>query len=81
MTSNPYKETLMRKRIVSVMILLAIGATAYAAASARSQRQDCPGKIICPLTGEPVCKDRCPLGGEIASEQTTDLPACCRARN
>lgn len=73
----------MRKRIVPIMILLAIGAgaTAYAAASARSQRQDCPGKIICPLTGEPVCKDRCPLGREIASEQTTDLPACCRARN
>ncbi len=24
-------------------------------------RPDCPGRIVCPLTGKPVCKDRCPL--------------------
>jgi len=26
-----------------------------------SQRTDCPGKIICPLNGDQVCKDQCPL--------------------
>lgn len=25
-----------------------------------ADRPDCPGKIICPLTGELICKDRCP---------------------
>ena len=29
------------------------------------QRPDCPGRIVCPLTGKPVCKDRCPLGAAI----------------
>ncbi len=27
----------------------------------QTQRPDCPGRIICPLTGEEVCKDLCPL--------------------
>ena len=32
-------------------------------------RPDCPGKIICPLTVDLVCKDRCPIGaGESLSE-------------
>ena len=26
-----------------------------------SMRADCPGTIICPLTGEEICKDKCPL--------------------
>lgn len=26
-----------------------------------SQRADCPGKIVCPLSGDEVCKDQCPL--------------------
>ncbi|MHC4414038.1 MAG: hypothetical protein ACYS0G_02010 [Planctomycetota bacterium] len=72
----------MLKRILPLAILLAIGAgvTAYAAASARSERPDCPGKIVCPLTGELVCKDRCPLGEQGAADKTTELPVCCRER-
>ncbi len=27
----------------------------------RAERTDCPGKIICPATGELVCRDKCPL--------------------
>jgi hypothetical protein len=52
----------MRKRIVPIAMLVAIGAvvTAFGAAAARSERSDCPGKIVCPLTGELVCRDRCP---------------------
>lgn len=38
----------------------AIGAgAAWLSASARTA--DCPGKVTCPLTGETICKDRCPL--------------------
>lgn len=29
-------------------------------AAANSDRLDCPGKIVCPLTGKLVCKDQCP---------------------
>ncbi len=67
----------MMKRIVPVVVLLALGAgiTAFAT-SDRAERPDCPGKIVCPLTGEPVCKDRCPLGAT-AADETTPLPACC----
>ena len=66
--------------------LLALGlcATALAATSTTMQeRPDCPGKIICPLTGELVCKDRCPLGAdtEANKEETPELPACCRGEN
>ncbi|MBT8207713.1 MAG: hypothetical protein KJO18_05510 [Acidimicrobiia bacterium] len=76
------KEINMRKRIIPVVMLVAVGAgvTAYAAATARSERPDCPGKIVCPLTDELVCKDRCPLGEQAAADQTTELPACCRER-
>lgn len=28
-------------------------------AVANSDRPDCPGKIVCPLTGKLVCKDQC----------------------
>jgi hypothetical protein len=79
---NANKEINMRKRILPVLMLLAVGAgvTAYAAGTARSERPDCPGKLVCPLTGELVCKDRCPLGGQVAADQTKELPPCCRAR-
>ena len=73
----------MLKRVLPIALLFAIGAgvTAYATASARSERQDCPGRIVCPLTGELVCKDRGPRGGLGATEQSIELPACCRARD
>ena len=29
--------------------------------SVNSQRTDCPENIICPLNGDEVCKDQCPL--------------------
>lgn len=39
-------------------------------------RPDCPGKIVCPLTGDLVCKDRCPLNGD-ADAAASAIPACC----
>lgn len=29
-------------------------------AQADATRTDCPGKIVCPQTGELVCRDKCP---------------------
>ncbi|TWT44500.1 hypothetical protein RAS1_09150 [Phycisphaerae bacterium RAS1] len=56
-----------------------LGAVALAKPSA--ERTDCPGKIVCPLTGELVCEDRCPLGAQKAdTTEDTAIPACCRAK-
>lgn len=58
-------------RLLVLTGVLALGGIGWAAAS--SERPDCPGKIICPLTGKLVCKDRCPLGANSAgtADQTT----------
>lgn len=42
-------------------------------------RPDCPGRIVCPLTGELVCRDRCPLAPGAAKEEES-LPDCCRGK-
>lgn len=57
--------------------LLGSGALAYALASGE-KREDCPGKIICPLTGQEICKDQCPLltHGEAPSPSEA---SCCGA--
>lgn len=46
--------------IVGLLLMLGISVAAYGF-SRSSERADCPGKIACPLTGEEVCKDQCPL--------------------
>jgi len=38
--------------------------------ASQQQRPDCPGKIVCPLTGELVCRDRCPA----IDQQRDDCP-------
>ncbi len=55
-------------------------------ALADSERADCPGKVVCPLTGELVCRDQCPTidpdrpdcPGRIICPLTGDL--VCRDR-
>jgi len=48
------------------VILLGLGGVILAAPSvfgwvpATSDRPDRPGKIVCPLTGELICRDQCP---------------------
>jgi len=37
------------------------GAVAAGATTMHQARADCPGKIVCPATGELVCRDKCPL--------------------
>ena len=46
-----------------------------AKASTWAERSDCPGKVICPLTGQEVCKDRCPLTAK--AEKTDPTRADC----
>lgn len=34
--------------------------TSIVFAQTGAERPDCPGKIVCPQTGEQVCRDKCP---------------------
>jgi hypothetical protein len=45
-------------------------------------RPDCPGLIVCPLTGEKICADRCPLTQSEADEGAAKAEGCpnCRER-
>lgn len=73
----------MRKRIVWSIIGLGIvgtGITAYAVVgSEHGARTDCPGTLTCPLTGEQVCQDRCPLGAP-KEERARAVPCCAGSR-
>lgn len=58
----------MRKSITWTATALVAAGTAIGAyaltRSGKATRTDCPGTIACPITGETVCRDRCPLSGE-----------------
>ncbi len=68
---------MLRRTVLIGMFVACVAAAGLALAAGSNSRSDCPGQIICPLTGELVCKDRCPLGAQQHVE-STDLPACCR---
>jgi len=70
-----------RKSLIgfAAAVIVAAGLGAFAVASQGTQRADCPGEIVCPLTGEFVCRDGCPLGGEARPIDDEPLPACCLA--
>jgi len=44
-----------------LLLLLGVTVAAYGFPVGPSSRNDCPGKFVCPLTGEEVCQDQCPL--------------------
>ncbi|HVT58911.1 MAG TPA: hypothetical protein VHR45_10965 [Thermoanaerobaculia bacterium] len=46
------------KTLIATATLLGLLALAY---SAQSSRHACPGKVVCPLTGQTICADQCPL--------------------
>jgi hypothetical protein len=50
------------------------GLFAFPPAFASTQRTDCPGKVKCPLTGEEVCKDQCPLAAQKTDDTRADCP-------
>lgn len=39
-----------------------------------TNRPDCPGLIVCPITGDEVCRDRCPLGGDTEKATAARVP-------
>ncbi len=59
----------MKRVLLGLTAVVAIGiVVAVAAGAAGMQRSDCPGKVTCPLTGEEVCKDKCPLASEVRDD-------------
>ena len=53
----------MKVLAFSIAALAGLGLFTFDApdtAAAQQVRADCPGKIVCPQTGELVCRDRCP---------------------
>lgn len=64
-----------RLTIMSLFGVLALGlvAAAYplATANTKTERSDCPGKVVCPLTGQEVCKDQCPLTARATKTDAT----------
>ncbi len=63
---------------ITLFAAVALGVTAFAVSSSSpTERDDCPGKIVCPLTGELVCEDQCPVDEKTSTE---DLAECCPGR-
>ena len=48
-----------------ILVGLAMGVLAaslgYGVSTTENDRPDCPGRIVCPLTGQEICADRCPV--------------------
>jgi hypothetical protein len=72
--------TKMTKRTIllgaAAALVVALGLIAPGLAPASAERPDCPGKIECPLTGDLVCRDRCPLGAGAPAD--AGVPDCCK---
>ena len=64
----------MKRLLVRSAVAIVLLGGAVFALRASTERADCPGKIVCPLTGEVICADRCPLGTTAAAE----TPGCCK---
>ncbi|MCA9288161.1 MAG: hypothetical protein KDA05_06235 [Phycisphaerales bacterium] len=61
---------------IGVVTASAVGA--YMATQPTVEREDCPGKIICPITGELICADQCPQAvADTVSLPVADVPSCC----
>ena len=71
---------------VAIVLLLMAGTVLAYGLVTNGARPDCPGKVECPLTGELVCRDQCPLldsdradcPGEVECPLTGEL--VCRDR-
>ncbi len=53
-----------RRWTLSVVALAMLGVVTLGAvklAAAKAERADCPGKIVCPVTGKLICQDQCPM--------------------
>lgn len=73
----------MRKTLLTLAVLALIGGGGAIAASGTNSdvlkdpsRADCPGLIECPLRGEMICADECPLNN--GDKADGDVPPCCK---
>jgi hypothetical protein len=70
------RSFLMATAITGVAAASAVAA--YMASTPRAERDDCPGKIVCPITGELICADQCPLEvGRTVALPVAETPSCC----
>ena len=77
----------MKKKAIvfSVVVMAVVGFAVFPLAFAGVESSRCPGKVVCPITGEEVCKDQCPLTGELVCSDECPLgvsivaekPSCC----
>ena len=76
----------MKRVLLAVLVLALVGGGIAVAASPSGEqvlakdpaRADCPGLIECPLTGDMICADECPL--QDGDEAKGDVPPCCREK-
>ena len=45
---------------LSITLVGIVAVTSIVLAKTGAERPDCPGKIVCPQTGEQICRDKCP---------------------
>ncbi len=68
----------------TIMAATIVGAAALGTAAGLTtkeqggtERLDCPGKIVCPLTGELICVDQCPVGEAKTRSIAAEPEYCC----
>jgi len=66
-------------------VAAASAVAAYMVGSPGHEREDCPGKIICPITGELICADQCPAEaaksvGQAPADDLAQGFSCCDAQ-
>lgn len=74
----------MKRRMIMATavtgVVTAGAAAAYMSSNRRAQREDCPGKIICPITGDLICADECPAEtAKAVSLPVAEVPRAVRA--
>lgn len=64
-----------RRTLLSMLAVFALGGLLAIPLAFAGGSSSCPGTIICPVTGDEVCKDRCPLG-EVARDDCPGVIEC-----
>lgn len=69
----------MKMALIGLGGLVLAAASTFGFAAAKMERADCPGKIVCPLTGKLVCRNQCPVAAKATSVETA-VPTCCQKK-
>lgn len=73
-------SVLMATAVTGVAAASAVAA--YMASTPKAEREDCPGKIVCPITGELICADQCPAEvGKTVALPVSEVPSCCAGKD